>query len=142
MWKYGYTLETVAEPEKLWKLYSDVNSWPKWDRGIKDVTLEGTFSTGTHGKIKPSNQDWLEFTLTKVEPLMGFSDRTEIPGTDSTICFDHTITSLPSGKTRIRHEVIITGENSELIGKEIGPSLVSGIPEAMENIASLALATE
>ena len=139
MWKYEHSLETSAEIGKIWKLYSDVEYWPKWDKGLEKVTLDGSFSTGTEGMMKPVNQDWMKFRLTMVNPMAGFSDETKMPATDSVIRFVHTITKLPSGKTKITHVVSIEGEDSDKFGKDFGPSMVSGIPETMQNIASLAM---
>ena len=142
MWKYTHSLEAEAKIEKIWRLYSNVDSWPKWDRGLEKVTLDGEFLTGTEGMIKPVDQDWMKFKLIEVDPLVGFSDETKIPATDSVIRFVHTITKLPSGKTKITHTVSIHGKDSDILGKTFGPTLASGIPEIMKNIASLAITFE
>ena len=142
IYKYTHSLETEAKMERIWGLYSNVDSWPGWDKTLEKVTLDGAFLGGSEGRIKLVNQDWINYKLVEVNPLMGFSNETKVPSTDAVICFGHTITRMPSGKTKITHSVSIDGKDSDKIGKEFGPFLTSRIPETMENLAVLALAIE
>ena len=47
MWEYEHSIETEASPEAIYRLYSDVATWPRWDEGIAEVTLDGPFAAGT-----------------------------------------------------------------------------------------------
>lgn len=53
-WTFEHTEDTVASPESIWALWSDVTTWPVWDAGVDSVTLEGAFAAGTKGMLKPA----------------------------------------------------------------------------------------
>ena len=53
-WTFEHTEHTAASPERIWRLWSDVTSWPHWDNGVDAVTLEGPFAAGTKGRLTPS----------------------------------------------------------------------------------------
>jgi hypothetical protein len=38
MWEYEHTVETVASPDAVWGLRSNILSWPRWNAGIVTVT--------------------------------------------------------------------------------------------------------
>ncbi len=97
MWEFEHSEEGVASRSALWALYSDVMTWPEWDKGIEWIRLDGEFREGASGTIKPVGQDQLPFRLTKVTVGGGFSDETEIPGAGVTIGFKHTSNRLAKG---------------------------------------------
>ena len=99
IWEYEHSVEGKVSRSALWGLYSDVKTWPEWDKGIERIRLYGEFREGTPGTIKPVGQGQLPFRLTKVTVDGGFSDETEIPGAEVTIGFKHTLESVGRGET-------------------------------------------
>jgi hypothetical protein len=138
MWEFEHSEEGVATRSALWALYSDVVTWPEWDKGIEWIRLDGEFREGTSGTIKPVGQDQLPFRLTKVTVDGGFSDETEIPGAGVTIGFKHTLESVGGGRCRITHRVSIFGPGSGGLAPEIGPEMAKGIPETMRSLLRMA----
>ena len=65
-WEYEHSIEGNVSTSALWGMYSDVSTWPEWDKGIEKIGLDGEFREGTSGTIKPVGQDHLPFRLTKV----------------------------------------------------------------------------
>lgn len=47
------TLETSASPESIWQLWQDVKNWNTWDHGIEYSTIDGPFTEGSKGTLKP-----------------------------------------------------------------------------------------
>lgn len=141
MWQFEHTITTKARAERIWKLYSNVATWPEWDDGIVHVSLDGPFIQGSRGLLQPEGQEPLLYELTHVDPVRGFSDVTHIPGAGIQIHFTHLL-SEEGGETRITHKVTITGPKAEELGPIIGAEFAQGIPHAMENLASLALREE
>jgi hypothetical protein len=119
-------------------LYSDVTTWPEWDKGIERIRLDGEFREGASGTIKPVGQDQLPFRLTKVTVDGGFSDETEIPGAGVTIGFKHTLESVGEGRCRITHRVSIFGPGAGSVAPTIGPEMVKGIPDTMQSLLRMA----
>jgi len=137
-WEYEHSVEGKVSRSAVWGLYSDVTKCPEWDKGIEAISLEGEFSEGKRGTIKPAGQDQLPFQLTKVEVNRGFSDETEIPGAGVTIGFKHTLRSLGEGRCRITHHVSIFGPGAASMAPEIGPGMAEGIPETMKSLLRMA----
>jgi len=142
MWEFEHTEEGESTKRALWALYSDVKTWPEWDKGIEWISLDGEFREGTSGTIKPAGQDQLPFRLTSVTVDGGFSDETEIPGAGVTIGFKHTIESTGRGRCRITHRVSISGPGAESLAPEIGPGMAEGIPETMRSLLKMAQARQ
>ncbi len=140
MWKFEHTIETEASAKALWSLYSDVSTWTTWDKEIEDVKLNGPFTVGTTGTMKPIGQDPLFFKLVEVRENEGFVDETEIPGAGVLVIFTHTLKPLENGNTRISHQVTIIGPTADVLGPQIGPAIILGIPKTMESLATVALA--
>src|SRR5258708_8895263 len=138
MYEYEYALETAASPEAIYRLYQDVPAWPTWDEGIEAIEFAGQFAVGAKGKIKVPGQDPLDFILTDVQPNRGFADETALPDVGITVIFNHILTPLADGQTRIVHQVKIIGPAAEQVGPELGPKITSDLPEAVAKLAQLA----
>jgi hypothetical protein len=138
MWEFEHSEEGKATKSSLWALYSDVTTWPQWDKGIEWIRLDGEFKEGTPGTIKPLGQDQLPFRLTEVVVDGGFSDETEIPGAGVTIRFRHTIESVGEGRCKITHRVSIFGPGADAVAPGIGPEMAKGVPETMRSLLRMA----
>jgi hypothetical protein len=66
IWEYEHSIEGEVSRSALWGLYSDVTTWPEWDKGIERIRLDGEFSEGACGAIKPVGQDQLRLRVRKV----------------------------------------------------------------------------
>ena len=77
-WEFEHSIVTNARKEIIWALYSRVESWPLWDHGIEDISLDGALREGTKGKIKPEGQGLLSYRITLADPEKGFSEETVI----------------------------------------------------------------
>lgn len=138
MYSYSHSVETEAQPEAVWKFYSEVALWPHWDSSIQEVKLNGPFAVGTTGTMVIEGQPPLPVNLIEVTPNVSFSDETVLTELGLIITFKHTLTALSDGKTRITHDVIITGPAAETLGTEMGPNVTSDVPDAMEALARCA----
>jgi len=49
MWHAEHTLDTTAQPERVWELMQLVADWPQWDTGLTWAELPGTFAPGAQG---------------------------------------------------------------------------------------------
>jgi Polyketide cyclase / dehydrase and lipid transport len=131
---FQHAVETPASPQALWRLYSDVATWPTWDDAVERVTLDGPFEPGAVGTFKLSGQDPLEFRLLEVEPERGFMDETSIPG--GIVRFRHRIEAFDDGRVRLTHAVEI--EAPAPVAEQLGAKITAGVPETMIRLAELA----
>ncbi|MCL4346151.1 MAG: hypothetical protein M1375_04665 [Candidatus Thermoplasmatota archaeon] len=141
-WEFEHSILTEAGKETIWTLYSNIESWPLWDHGIEDVSLDGEFKQGSHGKIKLEGQASLTYRITLADPDKGFSDETIVDDLGSTIKFIHTFSNLPEGKIRLTNRVVVLCSGNEEMEREIGEGVSSGVPGTMENMARMAIFME
>jgi Polyketide cyclase / dehydrase and lipid transport len=131
---YRNELLTSATPAALWRLYSDVSTWPRWDAALEAVTLDGPFAEGSSGTLKLHGQEPLTFKITEVTPERGFVDETEIPG--GVVRFRHRIEPVEEGEVRLTHEVEI--EAPPPVAEQLGAKITTGVPRTMAGLAALA----
>jgi uncharacterized protein YndB with AHSA1/START domain len=131
---FQHSVETSATPEAVWRLYSDVATWPAWDDAVERVTLDDAFAPSAVGTFKLHGQDPLDFRLLEVEPQRGFTDETSIAG--GVVRFRHRIEPLDGGRVRLTHAVEI--EAPAPVAEQIGAHITAGVPETMIRLAELA----
>jgi uncharacterized protein YndB with AHSA1/START domain len=140
-WTTEASAESGATAAEIWARYEDVPGWTRWDHELERVTLEGPFMAGARGTLKPKDGPVLPYELTRVERERGFSDRTPMPHRLlplAAIEFEHRLTPLASGGTRITHAVRIRGLLGPLVARMLGPKMVVGLPTAVDALARLA----
>ncbi len=136
MWNTEASTISSATIEAIWKLYANVETWPRWDHALESSRLEGAFEVGARGTmIIEGSPTALPFALTEVEALMLFTSETPLPG--ATVRFVHTLEITPEG-TRITHRASIVGEAWERLADTIGANIERGLPEAVHALARLA----
>jgi hypothetical protein len=73
MFERDLTTITLATPERLWPLYTDVSRWPEWDEAVVQVTLDGPFASGL-ARSRPWNDGytrngWAEPSKLIIRPI-------------------------------------------------------------------------
>lgn len=104
MTEFTFQTEVKAMPEKVWELYANVNNWFTWESDLKQIKLNGDFTTGTTGTMLLEGQPEIAFTLTSVIPNKEFWDKSDIPQAGIALHFGHTLTAC-GDKTVIKHTV-------------------------------------
>lgn len=98
-----FSLETSANPEKIWDFYADINKWRFWEEDLENINLEGSFINGTKGVMKLKNMpEEIHFTLSSVIKNQEFWDKTTLPFGE--LIFGHQIISVDE-KIYIKHIV-------------------------------------
>ena len=106
MWKKEISIETTATKEQVWKIWSEVNNWNKWDEEVIRSSLNGEFKKGTKGILIPTNGPKSNFIIHSATYPIEFTTRASLPL--SKMNFTHEI-SKQNGKTIITHGVEISG---------------------------------
>ena len=139
MWSTEATVTAKASPEAVWGLWADVENWKAWDPAVEQSSIDGPFSEGTRGMLKPEGGPKSPFVLTGVRPGEGFSDRTRLPL--ASVDFFHEVERVGEG-TRIAHRIEIRGPLSFVFARLMGRRFEKGLPEAVQNLARLAEESE
>jgi hypothetical protein len=141
MWSYQHTSDTPAAPEVVWRLYSDVSTWPTWNTAVAKVDLRGPFAAGTTGELTPPGAAPLPFRIVAAEENEGYTSETDIAET-VTLRTTSRISPLPEGGTRISHQAELVGPAAEFFGQSFGPTLAAGVPRTTEAVARHAAEVE
>ena len=135
MWKKEITIETKATKEQIWKLWSDVENWNKWDNEVQTSELNGKFEKGAKGVLKPNNGPKSKFILESAKYPFEFTTKSSLPL--AKMYFTHKI-SENNGKTEITHGVEISGITTFIFSKVIGKKIVAELPKAMDKLSIMA----
>ena len=141
-WNYEHSVATNASKRALWALYSNVESWPIWDRGIKNISLDGEFKEGAKGNIEPEGQGTLSYRIVSADQERGFSDETAVKDLGASVKFVHSFSDLPDGKIQLTHHVTISCPGKEEVEEKMGVGITSGIPDTMESLVRMAIFLE
>ncbi|MCA3725927.1 MAG: SRPBCC family protein [Phenylobacterium sp.] len=134
-WSTQAMARTTASPEQVWRLWSDVGGWSLWDPEVESSALDGAFTKGVRGSLKPRGGPLTRFELVSVEPCRGFTNCSRLPL--ARIDFIHTLRE-DGGGTVIEHRVEMSGPLTFLFRRLIGAGLARGLPGAVTRLARLA----
>jgi len=137
-WQFSETVSTNATSDQIWALWEDAPNWPKWDSEIEWVKLDGSFTQGTRGSMKPSQGPKVAFELSEVTPGKSFSDTAQLPLTKMVFSHEY-LPSESQGSAQIRHTVTMTGLLAPLFGRVIGSQIKQHLREAIENLSAQAI---
>jgi len=80
------SLETSAPPATVWKVWSDVNSWPQWNPDMKESRLDGPLKLGATGMINTRSGGKHDVVVTHFEDGRSFElESTALPATKMAI---------------------------------------------------------
>ena len=136
MWTAEHTLLTNATKESVWKTWSDVQGWPKWDKGVEWCRLDGEFKAGTIYTLKPVGGPEARATIVDCQPLSQFTDVTDLPL--AKMAFFHQLLEVEDG-LHVTHRVTITGPLGFLFAILIGKDTARDLPETMDRLVRSAM---
>lgn len=135
-WSLEASVETTAKPEAVWKLWTNVEGWPRWDHELEWCRLDGPFKVGNKGKLKPKGWFASDFILTEVMENVGYGDITNVPLTQ--LIFKHRVVPIGNNRVRITHRVMVKGLLAPLFRLTLGKKLKHGLPKAVKKLADMA----
>jgi uncharacterized protein YndB with AHSA1/START domain len=132
------SLETRAPADKVWRVWSDVNSWPQWNPDMKASRLDGAMKLGMTGNIDIRSGGKHDVVVTQYEEGRSFElESTALPGTKMAI--RATVTPAGSG-SRITQGFEPRGLLAPIVGPMMGGailktfnSVLSGLKQKVES---------
>ena len=132
MWTNSTSIDTIASPQALWRLFEDVAGWTRWNAGIERIALDGPFATGSTFHMQPPGMEAFTSTLRDVRPDEGFVDETVLEGTRFLV--SHELRPLASGGTRVTYTIRVEGPEAATLG----PLVSADFPEVLAALKALA----
>ena len=102
-----------ADPDTVWKVWTDVARWPEWDVSKEIAQLDGPFEPGACGWAKQRGNLGGSFTITEVE--CGRRWVTECPMPLGKVIFDHLVEPVAGGYVRVVKSVEVEGACGPLV---------------------------
>lgn len=131
MWTKSYsTISKEVTKEQMWKLFSDVNNWHTWDKGIGYAKLNGEFMEGNFFELKPKDGPKVKVTLLKTIKNKMFLDVTNFPL--AKMYDEHIFEETPDG-LKITNTISVKGLLSFLWVKIVAQNIVNSLPKDIEN---------
>jgi hypothetical protein len=118
MWTHEASIDIQAAPAALWRFYSDVAGWPRWDASLARAQAHGPFADGTRITMQmKGDAPTIVSTLREVRENEGFSDEALIDG--HVIRVHHRLRALDEADTQVLYRTEITGPQAALWGQRV-----------------------
>jgi hypothetical protein len=121
-----------ADPDAVWKAWTDVARWPEWDVSKEIAQLDGPFEPGTRGWARQRGHLGGSFTITSVDAGRGWVS--ECPMPLGKVIFDHRLEPAGEGCVRVVKRVEVEGA--------CGPLVLMFVPKMRRDIAASLAALE
>jgi Polyketide cyclase / dehydrase and lipid transport len=132
---FQHSVNIAAKPADIFNLYANVDGWPKWDPEVIESSINGTFTPGAIGMIKPKGGPKSKIELIEVKPNVGFTIQCKLPLCVMT--FGHEL--VPEGSTTTAtHRVTFTGLLAPLFGRLIGTGIERTLPTSLQGLKQAA----
>src|SRR5260370_13787501 len=92
-----------AEPDAVWKVWTDVARWPEWDVSKEIARLDGPFQPGVCGWAKQRGNLGGSFTITAVGPRRRWGAQCPLPFGNGV--FGHLLGPLARGRVPVVQRV-------------------------------------
>ena len=135
------TVESTAPPAAVWAVWADPELRPRWHPRLDWATLDGPLAPGATGRWKPDRARPVDVEVAEVaEPRRLVFSGTHGHGPRlAQGHYEHEVTALPGGGSRITHRMRLSGALALPIGLALGRMLgVSASPDAVRAVARLA----
>jgi hypothetical protein len=129
------TIHTTTHPARIWERWEAVDHWNQWDPEVSWARLDGPFTIGGAGRLKPRKGPATDFRIIELLPEQTFVTESRLPL--ARLRFSHHIET-SAGSSAVTHSVEMDGPLTFIFRRLLGPSLAAGLPDAMERLITLA----
>jgi hypothetical protein len=129
------TLSTIAAPEKIWNLWTDVARWNDWDRRFRKAEIKGPFSKNTKGTFVFEEGSSNEFLITSCDPGFAYTCTTNLPFAKLHL---HRYLGYHNQKTTFTHEVWMEGPLSGIWWLLLGKKFTRDMAMTMDKLKQIA----
>lgn len=136
MWTKTYTkIFQGINRQDIWRIWTDVNSWPLWHTDLDYCKLEGEFAVGNHFMLKPKGINPVKIVLTEINEGYHFTDCTSFFGAKM---YDTHFAEDTKDGLKLTNKLVVTGPLKWLWIKLVAQNVANSVPEEIENLVKLA----
>jgi uncharacterized protein YndB with AHSA1/START domain len=126
MWTTESSTDLAVRPESVWKAWTDVERWPRWNGDIAAIELSGPFAAGSTITMTVQEGDTVTLRLAEVVAGERFVDEATVA--DTVIRTVHVVSPLDERRSRVVYRLEADGPAAE----QIGPAVSADFPETLE----------
>jgi hypothetical protein len=124
--------ETSAPPARIWGIWSDTSTWPRWNPDVRAVSVSGPFASGTTGSMTTGARTH-EIKLENVVDGRSFDLVTAVvPGT--TFRFHCEVSAAGAG-SRISQGISMSGPLSIIFSPMMGGRIAQSFGPILDGLA-------
>jgi hypothetical protein len=141
MTAHGRTMQVKASPEQVWRIWSDVGTWSRWNPDVLSASIDGPFATGATGQMTTKAGGRHAITLGPVRPGRSFELETSpIPlGRFAFIC---EVRSAGDDSSTISQSISIGGPLGPLYSAMMAGRIAAGFEPILNGLKSAAESAE
>jgi len=140
MWTRSYTkVFPGVKTVDIWRLWVDINNWPRWHPDLDYCKMEGPFVVGNHFMLKPKGAPAFKIELIEIVEGRKFTDCTYFLG--AKMYDTHELEETPEG-LRLTNTLTVTGPLKWLWIKLVAQNVAATVPDEMETLANLARSSD
>jgi uncharacterized protein YndB with AHSA1/START domain len=133
------SVTTKASPDQVWRIWSDVTTWPQWNPDIVSMKLDGPFASGTRGKMETRSGGEHDVLLGQVRSGSYFTIETDpVPMTHFTF---HCKVEPAAEGSEISQEVTMKGPLAFFFRPMAGNRIVNDFPGILDGLRRAAETT-
>jgi hypothetical protein len=118
--------------DALWRAWTDVRGWPRWDKELEYTQLDGPFVPGVRFTLKPKAGPTVRMRLESLDPGQRFTDVALLPL--ARLYDAHEIEETPEG-LRLTNTLTLEGPLAWLWRRLIAEDIASGLPAQLDALA-------
>ncbi len=129
-------ITSTASPQAFFDRWADMATWPQWNLDTEWVRLDGPFTEGATGTLKPKGGFKVRFAVERLVPGEVFLDVSYLPG--ARLVFDHRVRVLGDGRTEVSVQVYLSGLLAPLWRLILGSGVASSVQPDLERLVGVA----
>jgi hypothetical protein len=138
---HGRTTEASASAERVWRIWSDVSTWPSWNPDVLSVSIDGPFASGATGQMTTKAGGRHAITLRSVQPGRSFRLETS-PIPLGRFAFECEVRPAGARSSTISQSVTIGGPLGPLYSAMMGSRIVQGFEPLLDGLRAAAESEE
>jgi Polyketide cyclase / dehydrase and lipid transport len=130
---------TAAAPAAIFARWADTDTWPQWNSDTEWVRLDGPFSEGATGTLKPKGGPKVPFVVQRLVPEREFVDVSRLVG--ARLTFAHLVTAHPDGGCDVDVTISMSGPLARIWMLILGKGLRGSVQADLDGLARAAEAS-
>ncbi|MEL6676173.1 MAG: SRPBCC family protein [Bacteroidota bacterium] len=133
--RFSHQLSTKASAETIWQIWTEVDEWHQWDKGLQKASLHDPWQIGAKGTLRSLENRKVKFTVTEFEPGKSYTFKSNLPLGG---LYVKRSLERQGDQVLFTHEVWFQGLTKGIFARLLGKDFQAMLPQVMENIKVIA----